>query len=267
MARLSDRAACTLFDTLDSTSAEARRRAGEAAHGPQWFVALRQTAGYGRRGRAWRQEEGDFAGSLLFAPDAASGAARERFGELSFVAALAVHAVLEGVAAKGAVRIKWPNDILIDGAKVSGLLLEMVETAAFGRHGSPALILGVGVNVVTSPEDAPYPATRLIDHLDAGGETRALKELAPLEMARRLDAAFWLQYDRWLAEGFAPLRAAWLDRAAGLGAPITVRMPTETVEGVFADLDAAGRLVLHMRTGTRKISAGDVFFGPPRRDA
>ena len=267
MTRLSDRAACTLFDTLDSTSAEARRRADEAVHGPHWFVALRQTAGYGRRGRPWSQGEGDFSGSLLFAPGAQSGVSKDRFGELSFVAALAVHDVVQSAVAKGEVRIKWPNDILIDAAKVSGLLLEMVETAASEPHGRAALILGIGVNIVTRPDDAPYPATRLIDHLDAGGETVALKDLAPLEMARRLDAAFWLHYDHWLAKGFAPLRAAWLDRAAGLGEAITVRMPAETVEGVFADLDEAGRLVLHMPAGTRKISAGDVFFGAPRKDA
>jgi len=243
-----------VFDTLDSTSAEARRRAGgagrgEAVAGPHWFVALRQTAGYGRRGRPWTQAEGDFAGSLLFAP----AAPRERFGELSFAAALAVYDALAPLVSKGAMRIKWPNDILIDGAKISGLLLEMIETQA-----GPALILGIGVNVVSAPADAPYPATRLIDHAAAAPPS-------PREIARRLDAAFWVHYDRWLAEGFAPLRAAWVDRAAGIGGSLTVRMPNETLEGVFADLDEAGRLVLHMETETRTISAGDVFFGVERR--
>ena len=260
MTQFSSRSVLTVFDTLDSTSAEARRRAEAGAlkgndspkgnGGPQWIVALRQTAGYGRRGRSWTQEAGDFAGSLLFAPDAP----RDALGQLSFAAALAVYDALEGLVSNGDMRIKWPNDVLVDGAKISGLLLEMVETGA-----GPALILGIGINVVTKPADVPYKATRLLDH-------GLVTPIAPADLARRLDAAFWVHYDRWLAEGFAPLRAAWLERAAGLGAAVTVRLPDETADGVFEDLDDTGGLVLRMNTGTRIINAGDVYFGASRRD-
>lgn len=254
MTQFSSRSVLTVFDTIDSTSAEARRRAEAGAlkgnDGPQWIVALRQTAGYGRRGRSWTQEAGDFAGSLLFAPDAP----KDVFGQLSFAAALAVYDALEGLVPNGDMRIKWPNDILVNGAKLCGLLLEMVETGA-----GPALILGIGVNVVTKPTDVPYKATRLLDH-------GLVTPIAPADLARRLDAAFWVHYDRWLAEGFAPLRAAWLERAAGLGAAVTVRMPDETVDGLFEDLDDTGGLVLRMKTGTRIINAGDVYFGASRPD-
>ena len=253
MTQFSSRATLEVFDTLDSTSAEARRRAGAFGDDskPQWIVALRQTAGYGRRGRRWTQEAGDFAGSLLFAPEAP----KEIYGQLSFAAALAVYEALEGLVPTGDMRIKWPNDILVDGAKISGLLLEMAETPA-----GAALVLGIGINVVAKPADAPYETTRLLDHGLAA-------PVPPADLARRLDGAFWVHYDRWLAEGFAPLRAAWLERAAGLGAAITVRAPGETAEGVFDGLDDTGGLVLRMKTGTRIISAGDVYFGaaPQRR--
>ena len=249
MTKFSARSTLTVFDTLDSTSAEARRRANAGGPkgdgGPEWILALRQTAGYGRRGRSWTQDAGDFAGSLLFAP----AAPKEVFGQLSFAAALAVYEALEGLVSNGDMRIKWPNDVLVDGAKICGLLLEMVETPA-----GAALILGIGINIVTKPVDAPYEATRLLDHCDA-------PPISPQALAQRLDGAFWRHYDRWLADGFAPLRAAWLERAAGLGTPITVRLPSETVEGVFEDVDDTGGLVLRMKTGVRIINAGDVYFG------
>lgn len=249
MQRFSSRSTLEVFDTLDSTSAEARRRLGTGASkgvdAPQWIVALRQTAGYGRRGRSWVQETGDFAGSLLFAPEAP----KELFGQLSFVAALAVYDALQPLVSNGDMRIKWPNDVLIDTAKAAGLLLEMVET-----DNGPVLILGVGINIVTKPLDTPYKATRLLDH---GLET----PVAPSALAQSLDVAFWAHYDLWRSQGFAPLRAAWLERAAGLGQAITVRLPKETISGVFEGLDDTGGLVLRMETGTRMINAGDVYFG------
>lgn len=206
---------------------------------------MRQTAGYGRRGRGWVQDAGDFAGSLLFKPDAP----KENLGQLSFATALAVYDALRPHVSNGNMRIKWPNDILIDSAKVSGLLLEMVES-----EGEPVLIIGIGVNIVSKPLDTPYKATRLLDH--------GLKApVDPSKLAQSLDAAFWAHYDLWRNKRFAPLRSAWLDRAAGIGGPVTVQMPNETVSGVFEDLDDTGGLVLRMEEGTRIISAGDVYFG------
>lgn len=177
-----------------------------------------------------------------------SEAPKETLGQLSFAAALAVYDALQPLVPTADMRIKWPNDILIDNAKAAGLLLEMVETES-----GPALILGIGVNIVTKPLDTPYQATRLLDH---GLET----PIAPSALAQSLDTAFWAHYDLWRGQGFAPLRSAWLERAAGLGKAITVRLPNETVSGVFEDLDDTGALVLRMKTGTRMISAGDVYF-------
>lgn len=248
MKKLPSGASIEIFETLDSTSAEAKRRAAAATRGPAWIIALHQSAGYGRRGRAWTQESGDFAGSLLFSADSDTGA----FGQLSFVLALAVHDALSGLITKGDIRIKWPNDILVDGAKIAGLLLEMVDAAS-----ARMLVAGIGVNVVSAPAEAAYSTTRLLDY-DAAP--------MPLALAETIDANFWAHYQIWRKDGFAPVRRQWLERAAGLGAAITVRLPNETLSGVFEDLDETGGLVLRFEGGTRIISAGDVYFGARNLD-
>lgn len=238
-------ASVEIFERLDSTSAEAKRRIAAGARGPSWIIALHQTAGYGRRGRAWAQESGDFAGSILFSTDADPGV----LGQLSFVLALAVHDALSALVAKGDMRIKWPNDILVDGAKIAGLLLEMVDAA-----GARMLIAGIGVNVVSTPDIKTYPTTRLLNYESAP---------MPPALAEAIDANFWAHYKIWCADGFAPVRRAWLDRAVGVGEETTVRLPNETLTGVFEDLDDSGGLVLRFDGGTRIISAGDVYFGAP----
>ena len=248
MKRFPSGATLEQYETLDSTSAEAKRRAQTGDSGPLWIVALRQTAGYGRRGRAWTQGAGDFAGSLLFTSDAP----KERLGQLSFAAALAVYDAVEALAPQGDLRLKWPNDVLLNRAKLAGLLLEMVEIGA-----GHALVLGVGVNVVSKPRETAYPTARL---LDAGVDAAAV---APPALAAALDAAFWRYVALWRAQGFAPLRKVWLERAAGLGETVTARLPNETATGIFEDIDDTGGLVLRIEEGTRIISAGDVFFGAP----
>ncbi len=245
MKKFSSGASVEIYETLDSTSAEAKRRITAGARGPAWIIALHQTAGYGRRGRAWAQESGDFAGSLLFSTDAESGA----IGQLSFVLALAVHDALFALIAKADMRIKWPNDILVDGAKIAGLLLEMVDAA-----GVRMLVAGIGVNVVSTPDIKAYPTTRLLNYESAP---------MPSALAEAIDANFWAHCQIWCAEGFAPVRRQWLERAAGLGDEITVRLPNETLIGVFEDIDDSGGLVLRFGGGTRIISAGDVYFGAP----
>lgn len=248
MKRFPSGATLEQYETLDSTSAEAKRRAQAGDSGPLWIVALRQTAGYGRRGRGWTQGAGDFAGSLLFAADAP----KERFGQLSFAAALAVYDAVEALAPEGDLRLKWPNDVLLNRAKLAGLLLEMVDSG--NGH---ALVLGVGINVVSKPQETAYPTARL---LDANVEAAAA---APAALAAGLDAAFWRYVELWRGQGFAPLRKVWLERAAGLGETVTARLPNETATGIFEDIDDTGGLVLRIEEGTRIISAGDVFFGAP----
>jgi hypothetical protein len=135
-----------VFPTLDSTSLEAKRRVALGEGGPLWIVALKQTAGYGRRGTEWLQEEGDIAATFLFRPEAP----KERLPELSFVAALSVADAVRRFAPRADLSFKWPNDILAGGAKIAGLLLELVGEA-------PLVALGCGVNIVTAPRALPIP--------------------------------------------------------------------------------------------------------------
>ena len=230
-----------VFDTLDSTSAEARRRAEAGADGPIWILALHQTAGYGRRGRRWEQETGDFAGTLFFNPDAPV----ERWGELSFVIALALAAAVDETIGEGKIALKWPNDVLIEGGKCAGILLENLGSQ---------LSIGVGVNMVTAPEDMPYAVARLVDHVSPPP--------GPGAFAASLDAYFWTYYAEWKKAGFGPIRETWLARAGGVGSAITVRLPNQELKGVFEGIDETGALILRSEAGTRTIAAGEVFFSP-----
>lgn len=241
--RLSSGAALEIFETLDSTNLEARRRALAGARGPLWLVALEQTAGYGRRGAAWVHAPGDFAGTLLF--DA--GAPGERLGELSFVAGLAVLDAVESFAPRAALALKWPNDLLAGEGKLAGVLLELLAP--------PSLVaLGVGVNIVSRPEAAAYPTARLLDLVSGAPPS-------PRAFAVALDGALERRLTAWREGGFAPVREAWLARAARLGERIVVNLPNGTIAGVFRDLDKTGALILECESGTRTIAAGTILSG------
>lgn len=236
-------ASLALFESLDSTSSEARRRAETSAAGPVWIVALEQTAGYGRRGAAWKQGAGDIAATLLFEPDAGL----DRLGQLSFVAALAVADTVKRYAPHAPLALKWPNDVLVDGGKISGILLELLKDGE-----RPLIALGVGVNIVSKPQLQDYPAARLLDWL-AGGPPPT-----PLEFIAELDGAFDQWRSVWRRQGFEPIRSAWLAAASGRGGKIRVRLPNETLEGVFAGLDSSGALIVDCESGRRLISAGTI---------
>ena len=234
------------LDEVGSTNAEAFARARAGERGPLWIAARRQTAGRGRRGRAWVSEPGNLYASLLLTDPAPSA----RAAELSLVAALAVHdALVERAAVLGPrLKLKWPNDVLCDGAKLAGILVE-----GEGLPGRPlAVVIGIGVNCAHHPADTGYPATDLA----AAGALVAPDSLAQAligTMARRL-----AEWDA--AKNFAAIRAAWLKRAAGLGAPVRVRLPERDVDGVAETLDEAGRLVLRLADGSReRIAAGEMF--------
>lgn len=244
MARFPSGSSLAVFDTLDSTSLEAKRAIEAGEPGPRWILALTQTAGYGRRGRDWEQRAGDFAGTLFFKPDAAP----ERLGQLSFIAALALTGALDEIIAPEKITLKWPNDVLLDGEKCAGILLENVTAGTIGGH----LAIGIGINLITAPPNLPYPAARLIDHVSTLP--------APPDLAARIDAHFWRLYEPWRVDGFSAIREAWLARAAGLGSTITVRLPNEEISGVFEGLDETGGLMLRIAAGKRIIAAGEVFF-------
>lgn len=233
-----------IFDALDSTNEEAKRRALDGEPGPLWIMAKAQTAGRGRRGRPWTSGQGNLFTTGLFRLDASPA----RAAQLSFAAALAVGDLAAQAIGPEIVRLKWPNDVLVEGRKLAGILLE----SGAHRDGGLWMAVGIGINLAHHPGDAERPATDLTRH---GG---ALEPEAAVEiLAQRFD--HWRGV--WSAQGFAPIREAWLSRAWGLGERCTARLEGETVEGVFADLAEDGALRLDLPSGARRfISAGDVFF-------
>jgi len=235
------------FEEIDSTSAEARRRAAEGQAGPVWITATRQTAGHGRRGRAWETGSGNLAATLLFTTGKPAGEA----AQVSFVAALAVADLALAYLPSALVSLKWPNDLLVAGRKAAGILVESGKRDA----GDLWVAVGIGVNLATPPVAAERPATAFAAHLQPPPPP-------PLEALDVLRAAF----DRWLAlwnaSGFAPIAQAWTARAHGVGEPCQARLPNETVSGVAEGLESDGALRLRLPTGeVRRITAGDVFFG------
>jgi BirA family biotin operon repressor/biotin-[acetyl-CoA-carboxylase] ligase len=236
-----------LLDEIHSTNQLALERARDGEPSGLWIVAGRQTAGRGRQGRVWASEPGNLFASLMLRDPAEPA----RLGELPLVVALAVHDAVADVlppTARSGLEIKWPNDVLLAGAKIAGILIE----GTVGREGR-AVVIGVGVNCASHPDGTPYPAT---DLAAAGHPTD------PVALFERLAARLATRLAEWQGGSFAPLRDAWLARARGVGGPITVRLPDRTVSGRFEGLDAGGRLLLRAEGGvTEAISAGDVFFG------
>ncbi len=238
------------FDELDSTNAEARRRAETGEGGPLWIAARRQTAGRGRRGRAWEAGQGNLAATLLTTtPRPAAEAA-----QLSFVAALAVRDLACRYVPSPLVRLKWPNDVLVSGGKAAGILIESGKR----DDGELWLAVGIGVNLACAPEGLEHPAASLAAHL--GPDTAATP--SPEAALEVLSVAFarWLVV--WDRDGFEPLRQQWTRSAHGLGGRCVARLGDRQVEGVAVELDAGGALVLRLDSGElQRITAGDVFFG------
>jgi BirA family biotin operon repressor/biotin-[acetyl-CoA-carboxylase] ligase len=236
-----------VLDAVDSTNEEARRRIAAGAQTPLWIMGLRQTEGRGRRGRVWDGPLGNLAATCALRPDMPPA----RAALLSFAACLSVAELFETVAPGAEITLKWPNDALLNGRKAAGVLL---ESAGSGSR-MDWLAVGIGVNLAHHPEPEPggWPPSSV-----AAETGRAPDPEAALEILAQRFAHWSATLER---EGFQPLRAAWLARAARLGQKITARLPRETVEGVFVDLDADGALALSTQTGVRRIQAADVFFG------
>jgi BirA family biotin operon repressor/biotin-[acetyl-CoA-carboxylase] ligase len=233
------------LDRVGSTNEEARRLAAAGAEDGTLVWAREQTAGRGRRGRAWVSPPGNLYLSLILRPDCPPGEATQ----LGFVASLAVGETC-GAFVPPLVELhhKWPNDVLLGGRKVAGILLESESDAAGALDW---LVLGIGLNVAAAPEAAEFPATSL--RAEGAGEV-------PVEtVLESLSRHFLSWTDRWLADGFAPVRAAWKRRAWRLGEEITARLPNETLHGRFEDIDEAGALILGTAAGERRVTAGEVF--------
>ena len=238
--------ALVAFATLGSTNAEALVRASQGERGPLWIVASLQTAGRGRRGRAWVSEPGNLFASLLLTNVAPAASTPE----ICFVAALALHdAVLDCCAGLAPARLtlKWPNDLLLDGGKLAGILVE--GSTAANRTTS---VIGFGVNCHNHPHNA---AQKAIDLRATGFAVEPAEILGALDGAMKRRLAEW---DR--SRNFAAIRAAWLMRATGLGGAIEVKLSDRTIGGTFEAIDASGCLVLLRSDGVREtIRAGDVF--------
>ena len=239
-----------ILDDVDSTNAEGRRRAEAGQTGPLWIVARRQSAGRGRRGREWVSETGNLYATLLTTtPKGPAEAA-----QVTFVAALAVADLLCSFVPAPLVTIKWPNDVMIEADKVSGILVESGAHEAGGLW----LAVGIGVNLAEAPSGTERPATAIGGHLKGDVSTVPTPELA----AEVLGKYFALWIDRWETLGFTTILDAWIARCRGLDKPCTARLGRETLSGVADGVEADGALRLRLADGSvRLISAGDVFFG------
>jgi BirA family transcriptional regulator, biotin operon repressor / biotin---[acetyl-CoA-carboxylase] ligase len=238
------------FGAIDSTNEEARRRALAGDAGRLWLVADEQTAGRGRRGRAWISPKGNLhASALVIDPCPPAMAA-----QLGFVAGVALARAARDLGATD-VGLKWPNDLVLGGAKCAGVLVEGVSLGG----GRAAYAVGVGVNCAHAPEGLGYATSCLTQ---AGGQAVDRGELFEC-LAERFDEAL----DAWCAgRAFDRIRAAWLDCALGLGERITVENGAGGREGVFEGIDAAGRLLMRSPRGLECIEAADLWLSP-RLDA
>ena len=242
------------LEQVDSTNEEAKRRARQGAPDKTLICAAVQTAGRGRGGRAWISPPGNLYLSLVLRPDCPV----PRAAELGFVAAVALGAALLDIAADLPLELKWPNDVLLRGRKLAGILIE-ADSHASGTL--EWLVLGVGVNIASHPAGTAFPATSLT----AEGLTAVAVETVRDAFAARFLEAM----EAWQYRGFGPIRERWKARAAGIGSVITVRLPNATLRGTFIDLDADGALLLGAEKGApetnggpvQRITAGDVFFG------
>ncbi len=236
---------CKSYPTLDSTNSEAVRLAGSGERGPLWVFAAEQTGGRGRRGRVWHGGAGNFYASLLMRPDGPPADAALR----SFVAALAVRdAVAAVIGTAEGICLKWPNDVLVNGRKLAGILLE---------GGDGYLCIGVGVNLLSAPP---------VGVLDPGAvaaislqEARGVRVDAQ-EFLTVLAADFARREETFRTYGFAPVRRDWLQHAARLGEIVTARMPGRTEIGRFETIDETGAIVLQTARGKLALPAAEIFF-------
>jgi BirA family biotin operon repressor/biotin-[acetyl-CoA-carboxylase] ligase len=239
-----------VLDLVDSTNAEALRRARARERGPLWIVAREQSAGRGRRGRAWTSPAGNLHATLLLTDPSPPALAPQ----LGFVAGLALCDAVAGAAPSLASRcaLKWPNDLLCGGRKIAGILIE-------GEGDPVAVAVGIGANCRHHPDAVEFPATDLAAEGAEVGADALFDDLA-VAMEARLG-----QWNR--GSGFAGVRAAWLERAVGVGEPVRVRLSGRETAGCFETIDDSGRLMLRTGAGDLEaISAGDVFpFEPTRR--
>lgn len=251
-----------VFETVGSTNEVALERASAGDPGNLWLVSKNQQQGRGRRGRSWQTAEGNLAATLLLIPQAGL----KHAATLGFVAGLALSDALAAAApdikfgvgidggsvagGNGRFELKWPNDVLANGAKLSGILLESTQLS----DQRFALAIGIGVNVAAYPHDTPYPATSLVA---LGSDCDAERLFLALSDAWLENARLWAN-----GQGLAVIRERWLQRAAGLNSQVAVRIDGAVVRGIFETIDEECRFIIRKDDGGHvAVSAGDVHFG------
>src|SRR5690554_2656714 len=231
------------LESVGSTMDEARRLAEEGAEEGTLVWALEQTSGRGRLGKSWHSPRGNLHFTLILRPEVPLAEA----AQISFIAAVAMGEAIGTVSPPIEVTYKWPNDVLLQGNKVAGILL---ESRAASEERLAYLLLGCGVNVAHFPQDPELKATSM--HFEG-----VPKSVTPEELLEAFSRHFLSRVSRWVEDGFEPIRRAWLRHAAGLGEEILVRLPHEVLKGRFRDLDQEGYLLLEMADGEeRRISSG-----------
>lgn len=235
------------FDELDSTNAEALRLATSGEPGGLWIQAGSQLRGRGRLGRSWDTLSGNLFCSLLLRPSSPPDAVPQ----LGFVAGIALHDAIRshaGDTSQALLKLKWPNDLLINARKAGGILLE----SHIQQDGKIAVVAGIGLNVQNHPVTTGLEATSLENEGIPATANSALDCLAK---------AFSAWYQDWNnSAGFPSIREAWLNRALDVGTLMSVKQPNGTIKGSFSGLDKHGALILLTKTGEKKhITAGDVF--------
>jgi BirA family transcriptional regulator, biotin operon repressor / biotin---[acetyl-CoA-carboxylase] ligase len=235
------------FDRVESTNDEARRLAERGADPGVVVVAGEQVKGRGRHGRLWHSPPGNLYASLLLRPECTIAEA----AQLSLVASLALAEALVTLGPPDAdVRVKWPNDVLVRGAKVAGLLL---ESAAGADERVAWLVIGSGVNIASAPEGTRYPATALC--------YQGFPPVTPLDVLERYLAALDAWLSRWRAGGFAAVRPAWLALGSGVGERVRLRLGREELAGRFLDVTEQGALLVAQEGNRRRqITAGELLF-------
>lgn len=237
------------YAVLDSTNAEARRRAEAGVFGPSWIHALEQTAGRGRRGRPWRGGGGNLAATLLTPVDLPPAQA----AQLSFVAAVALCETVNALVGADAARLRWPNDLYVAGGKAAGILVESGPRPTGGLW----LAVGIGVNLAEAP-----PRDQVERLAAALADIPGFVPPAPADFLAALAGRFESWRQTWIRDGFAPVGEAWTRMAEGLGGPCTARLPDRTFSGTAEALESDGALRLRLDGGEIvRVTAGDVFFG------
>jgi len=224
-------------DKIGSTNDEARRLAAEGAPHGTVVHADEQTSGRGRLAHTWFSPPGNLYVSILLR----TGQPVARTAELSFLAALAVADTVEALLPRQIrAMLKWPNDVLVNGAKIAGILLEQVDEAT---------IMGIGLNVLEAPSNAAYKTTTIVANSGIASVDGA-RDILLDRLGRHLLV--------WNADGFVPIREQWLNRSYPLGAAIRASSAGKPVAGHFAGLDLDGALLLDTAEGRQRIVAGDV---------